>query len=381
MSVPMRRMIANLALYAAGLALLGAAALGMRTLAQRSQARADPRTLQATLSAGPTVAFVPVGLSSPDRTRVLLGEARPYAATVLYAKVSGYLHEIKVDRGDHVEAGQLIAVIDSPELDTQVHAAEIDARNRRVLADRARRLAVPGIVSEQEAQQAEASAGVAGAQVRAAQQQRDYRRIHAPFSGIITARYADPGAMVQAATGSQTTALPVVRLAQIDKLRVFLYLDQVDAAIVRVGDDVDVGLAGGSGDKVPAKIARVSGELDAKTRTMVAEVDLDNREGRFAAGSFVQISLHLHLPVRPEIPTEALLVRGQKSFVAVLGAGDHIEMREVQVGDHDGQRVQLLSGVHPGEKVAVSLGDAAQDGQRVQPVAAPEPAAKAKGGQ
>ncbi len=379
MSVPMRRILANLALYAVGLGVLVAGILGTLALVRRSEARADPRALAQELSAGPTVAFVPVVRSSPDRTRVLLGEARPYAATVLYAKVSGYLHDIKVDRGDRVEAGQLLAVIDSPELDTQVRAAEIDARNRRVLADRARRLATPGIVSEQDAQQAEASAGVAGAQVRAAQQQRDYRLIHAPFAGLITARYADPGALVQAATGSQTTALPVVRLAQVDRLRVFLYLDQADAAVVHVGDEVGVAVPGKPQAQLAAKISRVSGELDPKTRTMVAEVDLDNRDGRFAAGSFLQVTLRLHLPVLPEIPAEALILRGQKPFVAVLGAGDRIAMREVQLGEHDGQRVQLIQGVQPGERVAVSLGDAAEDGQRVRPVAVPRSGGKGGG--
>jgi RND family efflux transporter MFP subunit len=369
------KILAALGLYATGLAVVAGAGAGVVALSNRSEARADPSQRQAEVRAGPSVSVVRVGHSNPERTRLLLGEAHPYASTTLYAKVSGYLREIRVDRGDHVTEGQLLAVLDSPELETQVRAAQVDAENRQVLARRARHLAEPGIVSEQDAQTAEASAKVATAQVHAAQVQRDYRMLRAPFAGVVTARYADPGALLQSATGSQTSALPVVRVAQVDRLRVFIYLDQIDAGLVHLGDAVEVALPDRPETRAVAKISRVSGELDPKTRTMLAEVDVDNAQGLFPPGAFLRVSVHFRAPVRSEIPPEALLVRGAKTFVALIGPDDRVKMQPVTVLQHDGDRVQIL-GVQEGERVAVALGDSADDGQRVQPVNLPTPATR-----
>lgn len=375
MTTKTRKILASLGLYATGTAVLVGAGAGVVALSNRSEARADPSHRQAEVRAGPTVSVTRVAPSSPQRTRTLLGEAHPYASTTLYAKVSGYLREIRVERGDHVQAGQLLAVLDSPELETQVRAAQVDARNRQVLARRARSLAEPGIVSEQDAQQAEASAQVAQAQARAAQVQRDYRMLRAPFAGVVTARYADPGALLQSATGSQTSALPVVRVAQVDRLRVFIYLDQIDASLVHVGDAVEVALPDRPDTRITAKVSRVAGELDAKTRTMLAEIDVDNAQGRFPPGAFLQVTLHLTAPVRPEIPADALLVRGARTLVAIIGPDDRVKMQPVTVLEHDGDRVQV-QGVREGDRVAVALGDAADEGQRVQPVALAVPATK-----
>lgn len=368
------KILASIALYAVGLAALAGVGYAAWRLSQRAAHQADATELQANWAAGPPVSVMLVGQSPAERTRILLGEARPWAATTLYAKVAGYLREIKVDRGDKVKAGELLAVLESPELDQQLLAADADAKNKKALAQRSRRLVAPGIVPEQDAEAAETNARVSAAQAQAAQVQRDYRMLRAPFDGEVTARYADPGALLQSATGSQTTALPIVRVAKVNRLRVTVFLDQFDAELVHVGDAVVVALPDQPLVKTTAKISRLAGELDAKTRTELCEIDVDNGDGRFPPGGYLRVTLQVQATPQPEIPAEALVVRHEKTFVAVVRPDNHVEMRPVVVLDQDGKRVQLLSGVQPGERVVVGLGDSADDGQKVQPVLLPQPA-------
>ncbi len=354
--------------FALGLAAIFAAWFGVQRLAHDAKARTEAAT-PVENRAGPAVGFALADASPETRVVRLLGEARPWLTTTVYAKVSGYLHEIRVDRGTRVKGGDIIAVLDVPELDQQWKAAKADAQNRTSLSNRAQKLAAPGVVSAQEADTARSAALVADAQVATLASQRDYRNVRAPFDGVVTARFADPGALLQAATSAQTSALPVVRVSDIDKLRVSIYLSQDDAASVHLGDDVTVSAPNHPETAVSAKISRLAGELDGRTRSLLAEIDVDNRDARFSAGAFLDVAWTVHQASRTQVPAEALLVRGPQTFVAVIGPDARVQLRPVHVVDHDGAKARILGTLQPGERVALTGGDELVDGVRVRPVA------------
>jgi len=337
---------------------------------QKDYIKGETQKRTAAGGAGQRVRVVSATRSPGIRTVTLTGEARPFATVTLFAKVSGYLKEIKVDKGDRVKAGQLLAVIESPELDRQYEAALADAENKRKDFERAKALVGKGYISRQDADHAEAQAKIAEADAEALKNQRDYEFLSAPFDATVTARFADPGALVQSAITSQTTALPVVALSQISRLRVYVYLDQRDASFVRPGDRAEIYDSSRPEVRLPAVVSRVSGELDEKTRTLLTELDLDNKQGLILAGSFVQVSLALATTPLVEIPAEALLSKNETASVAVVSADNKASFRRVIVADSDGKMVRLNSGLSEGETVVLNPGFGISEGMHVEPVRA-----------
>lgn len=357
-------------LYAAGGILVLALVVGVALIAtsRAADTRAEAQRRSTEVAAGPRAQVVRAVRGESGRTLVLQGEARPFLSVTLYSKVSGYLRLLRVDRGDSVKAKEVVAVIQSPELDRQWDAARADAAFKRANARRSATLAEPGAVSVREAELDKSNAEVAEAQVASLATQRGYTVLRAPFDGVVTARFADPGALVQNAANAQSGALPVVTVSQVDRLRVFVYVDQRDAALVRTGDRAEVSLPD-TGVRREATIARRSGELDPRTRTMLVEVDLDNRDGAIVAGSFVQVSLHVAAPAYVQVPAAALLVRAQKPYVGVVQMDSKkVRLRPVVVASDDGEKVGIESGVQEGELVALNLGRWVSDGDAVVPV-------------
>lgn len=337
---------------------------------RRSQVRGELRDRRAAVAAGPRVPIAVAGLSPAKRTVVLSGEARPFAEVTLYAKVSGFLREIHVDKGDLVSRGQLLAVLESPELDRQYAAALADARTKRLFADRQRSLLKDGVIAQQDYDNAEAAAETAEETTASLKIQKEYQIIRAPFSGTVTVRFVDPGALLQSATTNQTASQPVVTLSQTDRLRIYIYLDQKNAAYVRKGDLAVIADAARPEVHVPASVTRISGALDLKSRTLLTELDLDNREGTILAGGFVQVSLTMKAPPLVQVPAEALLVRGEKSYAGVLGSDNRVRFREVSVADSDGKMVRSGAGLTEGDRVVLNPGSGISEGQLVQPVEA-----------
>jgi RND family efflux transporter MFP subunit len=363
--------------YLAGVAVALLTIFGVVTLDARrkSQARADAQARQEVVRRGPRVRVAAVKRSPAVRHLVLQGEARPFAEVTLYAKVAGYLHEVRVDKGDRVRANQVLATVTAPELDQQYDAAVADARNKRVNAKRLDALAPSGVVSAQELEQGRAAADVAEATQAALSTQRDYRTIKAPFTGIVTARFADPGALIQSAANAQSGAVPIVSVAKGDKLRVYVYLDQASAPFVRSGDVATIRVPERPGWSRQAKVTRASGALSPRTRTMQTEVDIENADGAILPGSYVDVELAVNVPTLLEMPAEALVTRGDKTQVAVVDGQSHVHYRPVVVADDDGQTVRLVDGVSDGDRVALNLGNEAVEGSAVQVVDAPRPAA------
>jgi RND family efflux transporter MFP subunit len=372
---PAERKRGSKRLYVAGLGVLLATLLGVWSLGARraSQAQAEAGAREQELGRGMRVRVAPVKGGPAVRRLTLQGEARPFAEVTLYAKVSGYLRNLRVDKGDRVRAGQLIATIEAPELDQQYQAALADAKNKRANAKRYTALGPSGMVSSQELDQAQASADVADATQASLATQRGYRIIRAPFDGLVTARFADPGTLIQSAANGQSGAVPIVAVSKSDRLRVYVYLDQASAAFVHAGDVAEVRLPERPGFVRKAPVARTAGQLAPRTRTMLTEIDVDDADGAIVPGSFVQVALETRRPPSLEVPAEALVMRNEKPQVAVIDGGHRVHYRSVVVEDDDGQAIRLRAGVEEGELVALDLGNAADEGAAVQvvPPAAP----------
>lgn len=321
-----------------------------------------------TLSAGPRVQVVSVTQGPSDRAITLLADVRPFATATLYSKVSGYLKSIQVDKGDEVKEGQVLAEIESAETDQAHQSAVADLENKRRLAARNRELLNRGTVAPQTAEQSDTNERMAAALVNSLAARRSYEILRAPFAGIVTARYADLGALVQNAETSQTNALPVVTISDNRKLRVSVYVTQADVPFVHIGDPVDVVDATVPDRKAQAKISRTSGMLDPATRTLLVEVDVENGDGFLVPGSFAYVVLHAPVKSYPRIPVNGLVARGGNQLVAIVGDDNQIHLRQVKVAATDGTVIDVGDGLKAGERIALNIPDDVTDGSRVQPV-------------
>jgi RND family efflux transporter MFP subunit len=360
-------------LYVAGiLAVLIAGVLAFVLFTrQRSHVQAATQQLTVEGQKGPTVEVATARKVAGSNTVRLIGEARPFQSAILYAKVSGYMRSISVDKGDSVRANQVIAVIESPETDKQYQAAVADAHNKELIANRAATLVKKEMISQQDADQAEADAAVAKAVLEQIGTMKSYEQLRAPFSGTVTARYSDPGALIQNAATSQTSALPLVEVSETSRLRIYVYVDQAHAPYVRTGDPVTIADQANPSLKLTARVTRTSGAIDPKTRTLLVEIDVDNPHNRILAGSFVQVELKVQTPRYIEVPSDALIVRGGQTLVAVITQDDTVKFTQVAVAEQTGETARLFSGLEEGERVARSIGERVPEGGKVQPVPRP----------
>lgn len=349
---------------------LVAAAIGIIiffTLSRNSSVENQIKVRTNETEAGPHVAVGTITHSSAESTIKLEGDAMPYASTILYAKIGGYLQSIKVDKGDHVKEGQVLALISSPETDRQYLAALADAKNKEKIAETNRNLLKKGLVAELASEQSDADAEVSKQNVAMLAVQKSYETITAPFTGTINARYADPGALIQNAVNQETTTLPLVSISQVDRLRVNVFLDQRYAAFVHVGDAVEITVPERPGFIVKASITRFSDQLDPQTRMRPIEIEVPNSDGKIVAWSTVNVELKVKIPVEMEIPTAALVVRRNKFFVPVITNENKIEFHEVHIGDNNGQQVKIIDGLTGDEKLALNLSTSVTEGSHVQP--------------
>jgi membrane fusion protein (multidrug efflux system) len=318
---------------------------------------------------GPRIEVVAAAAGPKERTIKLLGDLRSGATTTLYGKVAGYLKTISADKGDKVEAGQVLAYIESPELDQQYAGASADLANKRRTRDRARELYAKGIATQVALNQAETDATVSENTVAVLETQRSYQTVRAPFGGRVTARFVDPGALITNAQTNVTSALPILTISDDTRVRIYAYVQQADAPFVHVGDAVDVSDASNQDRKKIGAITRMTGELDQKTRTMLIQVDLDNGDGFFIPGSFAYLTLHVPLVSQPQIPVTALLMRSDQSSIAMVD-GEVVKFRPVKVASTDGATITIADGVKAGDKIAINVPDEVTDGSRIQPVGA-----------
>ena len=340
----------------------------------------------------------------------IAGQFIPYQNVELHAKVAGYIRNIYVDIGDRVHQGQVLAVLEIPELVAQVdeakaavhHAEEEIARAqsdisraeadhvalhanaaRLVNTDKAR----PGLIAQQELDDATAKDRASEAQVdsaksalAAARQQlqvakanqqhysalSDYARITAPYDGVVTWRFSDTGSLVQAGT-SNTSGLPVVTVAQVNILRLRIPAPESIAAKVRIGDSADVRVQATS-EHFTGKVTRFTDALDPATRTMQVEIDVPNEKYKLQPGMYATVVLEVqNHPDALAVPVQAVEHHDDKASVLMVDAQNRVQLRQIQTGLEDPDRVEVLAGLKEGDRVIVGNFGAFQPGQVVAP--------------
>ncbi len=321
----------------------------------------------AAVERGPRVEVVNVRQGPDRRTITLLADVRSNAVATLYAKVSGYIKVIHVDRGDRVEANQVVAQIESPEIDQQYAAAVTDLEHKRRNLERSRELFAKGNTTQVAMFQFETDARVSEAVMNGLATMKGYQTIRAPFAGRVTARFVDPGALITNAQTNIVSALPFMTISDDSRLRVFAYVQQQDVPFVSVGDEAEVYDASNPDRRRKAKVTRMTGELDTRARAMQIEVNIDNSDGFMVAGSFAYVLIRIPIKSYPQIPVSGLIVRGEDHFVAVVN-NDRIQYKPVRVASTDGNVVALAEGITAGARIAINLPDEVSDGSRVQTI-------------
>jgi len=292
---------------------------------------------------------------------------RANTQAIMYAKVSGYMKSILVDRGDRVQAGQVIAVIESPEIDQQYNAAVADLEHKRRNLARSQELLTKGNTTQVAMLQFETDARVAESNVKGLETMKGYQTLRAPFSGRVTARYVDPGTLITNAQTNFVSALPIMTISDDSRLRVYCYVQQQDVPFINVGAVAEVIDASNPERRMKAKVSRMTGELETRTRTMQIEINIDNTEGFLVAGSFANVVLHIPIQSYPQIPVSGLLVRGNDSFVAMV-ENDTLRYKPIRVATTDGNTVTVAEGLQKGDRIAINLPDEMTDGAKVQPI-------------
>jgi RND family efflux transporter MFP subunit len=343
-----------------------------------SEAAAPPRV---------DVATVAPAKATADLT--LPGQTAPWYGTTIYSRVDGFVAKWFVDIGDHVKAGQVLAKIETPELDAELEAArakrnaaaaEIQVREAEARFAESTYLrwkdSPKGVVSEQETEDkkaghesADAKLTAARAQVSLAQSEVDrlkafetFKDVTAPFDGVITQRKIDIGNLVTAGSTASTT--PLYQLAQNDPIRVFVDVPQSAAAAMKTGTAVDVTTNGSGGRTYRGQIARTAGAVDPTARTMNVEVDIPNKDGSLVPGLYVDTDFHLENSGVAEVPAAALSFRSKGPQVALLD-GDRVKFEDVAIAQDNGATVSLGSGVKQGDKVVLNINSQIADGEQV----------------
>ena len=310
---------------------------------------------------------------------VLPASLQPLQEASIYARTDGYLGRLLVDLGDHVTAGQPLAIIDGPEVDqalNQARAALEQARANlelaRTSAARRKELGTQKAVSQQEIDEKQAAFAARQADVSAADanvsrltQLKSYQTIAAPFDGVISARNIDVGALIAAGSSGRE----LFRLAQTGTLRVYINVPQTYFHSVQPGLPVDVLLNEFPGRIFTGKVARVAGALDATTRTLVTEIQIPNEQGEILAGMFGQVRLRLRASEPPLIiPSNAVMLTGGGSSVATIDATQKIRLTKVKLGRDFGTQVEIVEGLKDGDHVVSNPSDALTDGLLVEAV-------------
>ncbi len=365
------------ALLMIGVALLILLAAGAVTLIGReTHERALAKETER--STVPTVAIVHPLAETPDEELVLPGSLQAFEESPIYARTSGYLVRWYKDIGSRVKEGDLLATIDTPEIDQELNQTRA-ARQQivaqlelaRISAERWENLRKSDSVSAQEAdqqtsgyKQAQANLASADANVRRLEQLESFKRVYAPFSGVITKRNVDPGALINAGAGAAGREL--FDIARVDPLRVFTSVPQSYAPLIRVGGQTTVTLQEFPGQKFTARIARTAESIDPTTRTLLTEVDVPNKDGRLLPGSFGEVHFAVGSNVnKVTVPVNAMLFRSEGPRLAVVDGNGRIQLRPINIGRDYGTSLEILGGVSAEDRVVINPPDSLEEGQQV----------------
>lgn len=343
-----------------------------------SRVEAEVRLQQvARASATPAVEVVHPKAGADGQEIALPGNAQAFNDTPIYARTSGYVEHWYVDIGAHVRQGQLLALIQTPELDQQLEQARADLKTAqanleiaRITAIRWQNLLKTDSVSHQETDQAvsdfnakRALVDSKGANVDRLEQLQAFERVAAPFDGVVTARNTDVGALIQA--GDNSTPKELFHLASIRKLRIYIPVPEVYAAYIESNEPVKVTLDAFPNKEFAGTVVRNSDAIDLNSRTLNVEVDVDNPTGRLFPGAYAFV--HLKVPASAgavTIPSNALLFRSEGLRAGVVRNG-HVVLTPITVGQDYGSTVEVTSGLTPNDAVIVNPSDSLADGAAV----------------
>ncbi len=402
-------------------------------LPRKKQRQEVEQETQQRAQAIPKVQVLKVETAPSASVLQIPGTTLAYTQANVYARASGYVSRRLVDIGDRVRQGQLLATIDAPDLDKQVAQARSNlAQSQSNLVqlqaqlhlqalnwDRYKVLVAKGVFSRQQGDQQEADFRVAEANVRTAestvQANRDnldrlvvlqqYEQVTAPFSGVITARNVDVGALINsggAGLGSSSSSSPDTTLAgaqgnnaggsgalsssvspstggsqggemfgiaSLDPLRILVSIPEAYSNLVRVGDHADLFFQEQPEEKVRGTVTRTSASIDTNTRTLLVEVQVRNRSGKLLPGMYVVVNF-IQMRERPPlmVPGEAVVVRNGRNTVAVVDGGNVIHFRPIQIGRDFGNETEIVSGLQAGDMIATIISDEVREGVKIEPV-------------
>lgn len=335
-----------------------------------------------------TVAVVSPAPGKSGAGLMLPAEIRPWLEASIYAQVSGYLKNWLVDIGAHVKAGEVLAEIDTPEINQQLEQAraqlvlaQANLKLAQITDDRWQALLKRAAVSEQEAAEKSAARAVAAATVQAAtanvrrlEDLQSFQRVIAPFAGTVTLRNVDIGDLIIAGSGGKQ----LFQVAQTEKLRVYIRVPQPDAPGIKSGQSAELVTSLVPGGTFPLKVITTSEAVSPVSRTLQVELEADNSQGLIFPGSYAQVRLSgLNPNPRLVLPSNTILFRAQGLQVGVVGTNNTVELRQVRIGRDFGQTVEIISGVTSADHVIINPPSSLANGMVVN-VAQPPPTTAAK---
>jgi len=361
------------------LAVVTAVLLVVFGILPRIQARTALRQETARMAV-PTVAVVQPKRSAPAQEIILPANVQAYADAPIYARTNGYLKRWYVDIGGHVKEGQLLAEIDTPEVNQQLRQARADLATAqanlnlsRITADRYAGLLKTDSVSKQESDNAagdyeakQASLQSAQANVRRLEETQSFQRIYAPFSGVITARNTDIGALIDSGS-SGGTRTELFHIVQPNRLRVYVSVPQVYSQAAKPGLTADLTLSEFPGRRFEGKLVRTANAIDPTSRTLLVEISVDNPTGQLFTGSYAEVHLKMPTPTSSLIlPVNTLLFRSEGLRVATVGNDQKVELKPITLGHDFGSEVEVVAGLEGNENVILNPPDSVIAGETVR---------------
>jgi membrane fusion protein, multidrug efflux system len=351
--------------------LLGAIALVMlreeQPVSSQLKHETSPLAIPAPSSAALPVQTIPVKRRDLARTLALPGNVSPWLQATLYAKVPGYLKSMHADKGDVVKKRQLLAVLDAPEVEQLFQQADADYQIKQVTFERMRNVwrENPDVIAKQDVDMAEAAAKAAKHLRDSRRAMLEYTKVFAPFDGTVTARFADPGAFIPAATGSATQSIPLYTVMDLNTVRIYVSVPQEAALWANQGVPAVLTARELPGQEFRGAITRTTTALDPSTRTLLVEIDLPNQDHRLRPGMFVTATLLLEEhPQALALPPAALVSdkTGISVFIVERGKAKQVM---VKTGLDDGARVEIIEGLEENMEVVVVGKTGLTDGQAV----------------
>lgn len=328
-------------------------------------------------AAVPSVAVIHPIAENPNEDLVLPGSLQAYEDSPIFARTNGYLLRWYKDIGSRVTKGELLADIDTPEVDQELLQAKANRQQivaqldlAKISAQRWENLRKTDSVSQQETdqqtngyQQAVANLAASDANVRRLEQLEQFKHVYAPFSGVLTKRTVDPGALINAGA---TSGKELFDIARIDPLRVYVNVPQAYAPAMKVGTQAAVVLQEFPGQKFMGTIQRTAEAIDPTSRTLLTEVDVPNKDAKLLPGSFGEVHFTPHIATqRVTVPVNAMLFRQEGPQLAVVDSNNKVQLRSITIGKDYGATLEILGGVGADDRIIVNPADSLENGQQV----------------